>query len=84
MDMKTDYQVTMNIKDFYLSNYPSDEVGREINKDANFFGLYNELVNGGQVYEYLHVYDSLVRERLFQEMARLLNKPYSYIYNLWI
>lgn len=84
MDMKTDYQTTMNIKDFYLSNYPSDELGTEINKDANFFGLYNELVNGGQVYEYLHVYDSLVRERLFQEMARLLHKPYSYIYNLWI
>ena len=74
----------MNIRTYYLENYPTDDLGTEINKEATFLGLYNELINKRDVYEYLHVSDSLVRERVFDKLAKLLNEPYQYIYNLWI
>ena len=33
----------MKIKQFYLNNYPTDELGIELKDDTNFTGLLNEL-----------------------------------------
>jgi len=74
----------MNIKEFYLNTYPTDELGTEINENANFTGLLNELYNGKDVYDYIGVGDSLIRERLFSELANLLETSYDYIYNIWL
>jgi hypothetical protein len=74
----------MNIKEFYLNTYPTDELGLEIDKNANFVGLLNELYTDGNVYDYIGVGDSLVRERLFEQLAVLLNKDYDYVYKLWM
>ena len=35
----------MKIKQFYLNNYPTDELGVELNENTNFTGLLNELVH---------------------------------------
>jgi hypothetical protein len=74
----------MNIKEFYLNEYPTDELGIELNDNITFAGLVTELFGGDDVYKYIGVYDSLVRERLFSELANQLNKPYDYVYNLWL
>jgi hypothetical protein len=74
----------MNIKQFYLKKYPTDELGVEISENANFTGLLNELFTSNDVYEYINVYDSLVRERLFTELSAILNCSYDYVYNLWL
>jgi hypothetical protein len=74
----------MNIKQFYLKKYPTDELGVEISENANFTGLLNELFTRNDVYEYINVYDSLVRERLFTELSAILNCSYDYVYNLWL
>jgi hypothetical protein len=74
----------MNIKEFYLNTYPTDELGVEINENATFVGLLNELYIGGDAYEYIDVCDSIVRERCFEELAKQLNKPYDYVYKLWL
>ena len=74
----------MLIKDFYLNEYPTDELGLELNESATFDGLLNTLLYGKDVYEYIGVYDSLVRERLFEKSAEILHKPYTYVYNLWV
>ena len=71
----------MNIKNYYLSAFPSDELGEEINANATFNGL---LKNITKPYSYLGVYDSIVRERVFDKLATLKGVPYSDIYNLWI
>ena len=34
----------MKIKQFYLKNYPTDELGVELNENANFTGLLNDYV----------------------------------------
>ena len=74
----------MNIKEFYLRQYPTDEMGEDINENATFAGLITQIFGGFDIYEYLGVYDSLVRERLFQELANQLNKPYEFVYQLWL
>jgi hypothetical protein len=74
----------MNIKEFYLENYPSDELGTELNETTSFAGLLNQLIVNGDVYRYIGVSDSLVRERLFERLAQELEVSYDYVYNLWI
>mgnify|MGYP001326225100 FL=1 len=74
----------MTIKDFYLNEYPTDELGIEIDTKATFAGLVTQLFGDGDVYDYIGVHDSLVRERLFSELAKQLNKPYDFVYNLWL
>jgi len=74
----------MTIKEFYLNEYPTDELGIELNDNITFAGLVTELFGGDDVYEYIGVHDSLVRERLFSELAKQLNTSYDYVYNLWL
>ncbi len=74
----------MNIKEFYLNTYPTDELGVEINEKATFVGLVTELFGGSDIYEYMGVGDSIIRERCFEELAKQLNKPYDFVYNLWL
>ena len=74
----------MNIKEFYMNEYPTDELGVELNENATFVGLLNTLHEGGDVYDYIEVGDSIVRERLFEELSKQLNKPYDYVYDLWM
>jgi len=74
----------MTIKDFYLNEYPTDELGIELDTKATFAGLVTQLFGGGDVYNYIGVHDSLVRERLFSELAKQLNKSYDFVYNLWL
>ena len=74
----------MTVKEFYLKNYPSDEWGKEINEDVTFVGLLWTLQTKGDVYDFLGVYDSIVRERVFQELANQLRLSYTTIYEMWL
>ena len=74
----------MTIKQFYLETYPTDDMGKDIKDDATFVGFVTELFGDGDVYKYIGVSDSLVRERLFEELAKQLNKPYDFVYELWL
>ena len=74
----------MNIREFYVKNYPTDELGLELNETPTFAGLLNQLIVGGDVYRYIGVTDSVIRERLFEKLAETLNVKYDYVYNLWL
>ena len=74
----------MLIKEFYLNNYPTDELGVELNENTNFTGLLNELFTDNDVYGYIGVGDSIIRERLFTKLSEILKTPYDYVYNLWL
>ena len=73
----------MELKKFYLENYPTDEMGLEISEGATFAGLLFELYKDGDIYEYIGVADSLIRERLFEKLAEQLKVDYQHVYNLW-
>ena len=74
----------MNIKQFYIENYPTDELGIEIKENVIFTGLLDVLHNTGDVYEYVGVWDSIVRERLFEKLSEILETSYDYVYELWL
>ena len=74
----------MKIKEFYLNEYPTDELGEELNENATFVGLLNCLYEGNDVYDYIGEGDSLIRERLFEKLAQDLGSSYDYVYNLWL
>jgi hypothetical protein len=74
----------MNIREFYVAKYPTDELGVELNETPTFAGLLNQLIVGGDVYRYIGVGDSIIRERLFERLAEELEVSYEYVYNLWL
>jgi hypothetical protein len=74
----------MTIREFYLKNYPTDDLGLELAETPTFAGLLNQLIVGGDVYRYIGVGDSVIRERLFERLAEELEVSYDYVYNLWL
>lgn len=72
-----------SIKKWYLENYPDDEMGQEIKEHITFYGLFETLDNYKSVYNFLGVYDSLIRERVFEQLAKIMGVDYEYIYEQW-
>ena len=76
-------ELNNNIKDFYTSSFSSDDLGDNINNSVTFLQLYRALKNKKDIYKLLGTGDSTVRERVFRELARILNTDYMYVYNIW-
>lgn len=73
-----------NIKQWYVKAFPTDELGCEINEDVSFKDLFTALDNRKDVYDFLGIYDSIVRERTFEKLSEVMDVDYDYIYNLWL
>lgn len=73
-----------SIRKWYGIVYPSDELGEELRDDISFNDLFICLNKNKDVYDYLGVADSLVRERIFNQLAIIMGVNYDYIYNLWV
>lgn len=71
-----------SIKNWYVKAYPTDDLGPEL--DGNFAGALETMAKGGDIYDYMGVGDSLVRERLFTRLSEMLGLDYDHIYNLWL
>jgi len=76
--------VDERLKDWYIENYPTDELGVEMYDDASFDDLWKGILNGEDVYEIMGVGDSIVRERLFEHLAELHGVEYGHIYDIWL
>ena len=70
-----------SIKVWYQSNFKTDELGEDLNPDSSFTDLVANLPN---VYDYIGGGDSIVRERIFTELASRMNVDYNVIYNKWL
>ena len=72
------------VKDYYVDMFPNDELGAELNPELTFDQVYKALEKGEEIYDVLGVGDSIVRERVFAELARRRNVDYDVIYYLWL
>lgn len=72
------------IKPWYRAAYPTDELGEELDPDVTFKDVYDGLKDGEDVYEVLGVGDSIVRERIFEEMTSIFGLDYDDIYYTWL
>ena len=64
--------IDVKIKDWYTKNYPKDELGERMNNTNTF----EDNVTG--------VGDSLIRERLFEHLAKVKGVEYKFIYEKWL
>ena len=74
----------INVNEDYVTDFPTDDLGKEINKDLNFLQLFNGLLCGKDIYEMLGVEDSIIRERVLERLAYLMGIDYQIIYYLWL
>lgn len=72
------------IKDWYVATYPTDELGQKLTENKTFYDLFEALDFHQDVYKLFGVDDSLIRERLFEKLAELMECDYEYIYNQWL
>jgi len=81
---KLHVSTTTPIRTWYISAYPTDDVGPTLNPATTFADLWQALTYGGCVYAALGGdADSVVRERVFEKLAALLGTDYDSIYTLW-
>ena len=71
------------IKQWYLKAFPTDSLGAEIRDNFTFTDAFHTLENKACIYEALGVLDSVVRERVFEELAQLYGVEYGVIYDMW-
>ena len=78
-------RLNKSVKEYYLANYPDEEdFVTNMPKDITFKELYNRMLQGEDVYEILDIRDSVVRERIFDELADSMDVNYDTIYKTWL
>lgn len=81
-DNMANKEFSASIKKWYVKAYPTDDLGPEL--VGNFAGALDTMAKGGDIYDYMGVGDSLVRERLFTRLSEMLCLDYDHIYELWL
>lgn len=74
----------MNVKEWYTSTYPTDELGERLNENVSFNDLFKWMDRRKDVYVLLSVCDSLVRERIFEKLSNIMQVPYNEVYEQWL
>ena len=72
------------VRDWYVKTYPKDELGEQINSSLTFLDVEEAIQEGTDVYLTIGVHDSIIRERIFEEIAMTLKVAYSFIYDMWL
>lgn len=73
----------INVRKWYMKTYPTDELGGEIDKRNTLWDIYTYLSQGGDAYDVIGVADSVVRERVFEKLSKVLGVDYDTIYDMW-
>lgn len=83
-----EFELLKNIKtvqDWYCIAFPLDELGPKIPKTLAFDEIYEGLQNGIDIYTKLGAAaDSIVRERIFEELSVRKGVDYNTVYQMWL
>ena len=73
------------VKDWYCERFPHDEWGCEnMNPGIIFQDVFEGLQVGMNIYALLGAGDSVVRERVFDQLATLMGVSYDVVYYQWL
>ena len=72
-----------NVKAWYIERF-NDDLAQEIDDNITFEEVYHALKMGDDFYEVIGVGDSIIRERIFEELSYLYKVSYDDIYKLWL
>lgn len=81
-ESKSNCTLGSNVKDWYAEKYQDDD-SSEIN-NITFKDVANAINSNKDVYEVIGVGDSVIRERVFQELANILNTSYDTVYDAYM
>lgn len=73
-----------DIKEWYKVTYPDDDLGEELYQGISWSDLWEHLSKGDDIYDVIGVGDSVVRERLFEELADSMKVHYDVVYYTWL
>ena len=82
--MKDIFMEDWKIKEWYCETYPTDDMGVELYDDITFYDLFETLDRYKNVYDFIGVGDSIIRERLFAKLAEIMGVDYEYVYEQWL
>lgn len=77
-------RLKLNVKEWYRGEYPTDDLVEEIKDTVTFEDIFEALDNYRDIYNEIGTTDSLVRERIFNRLATLMEVDYDYIYDQWL
>ncbi len=77
-------KLKLNVKEWYRGEYPTDDLVEEIKDTVTFEDVFEALDNYRDIYNEIGTTDSLVRERIFNKLATLMEVDYDYIYDQWL
>lgn len=73
-----------HVRDWYMRAFPDDELGAQIAPSLTFDDALTAVPRGGGFYDALGVGDSVVRERVFEELAERNSLTYEDVYEAWL
>lgn len=73
-----------SVKDWYVKQYPTDTMGNDIDENVLFVDVAQCLAHKKDFYECVKAYDSIVRERIFEKLAKILKVDYDKVYYMWV
>lgn len=77
-------KLKLNVKEWYKGEYPTDDLVEEIKDTVTFEDIFEALDNYRDIYNEIGTTDSIVRERIFNKLATLMEVDYDYIYDQWL
>ena len=83
-NMKFTLNEHTTLRAYYMREYPTDEMGKDIKHGIKFIDLFNCLNEYKCVYEFMGAGDSIVRERMFEALSKIMECDYDYIYSQWL
>lgn len=73
-----------NVREWYTSAFPNDELGAELNPDLTFDDALAAIPSGTGFYDSIGAGDSVVRERVFEELCNRYGYTYDEVYDSWL
>lgn len=72
------------VRDWYVSTFPTDELGPDIKAGLTFKDALDAVSLGSGFYDAMGVGDSIARERIFAELGKRFGIDYDAIFDAWL
>ena len=77
-------ELNSSVKEWYLNSFDVDNLGSEISEDVTFGDIMRCLEEHNDFYDCIGVGDSVIRERVFEKLAEILNVEPLTVYYQWL
>lgn len=77
-------ELNSSVKEWYLNSFDVDNLGSEISENVTFGDVMRCLEEHNDFYECIGVGDSVIRERVFEKLAEILNVEPITVYYQWL